>query len=161
MTSFDTGAMDALISAIGWVFGISMFLVGSSLLGFSFWWARTMETTGLGKPLTRALIAWVGIGVTTVGAGGMGIGTESALGYPFGDSSGGLVVFAYLLGIRLATWELAVSHGLLHQLAQRTESGVHQVCAWSTGALLAMTWCLLAIMSFLCFVVGLNMAFAS
>lgn len=161
MTSIDTGAMDALISAVGWVFGISMLLVGGSLYGFAFWWAPAIRTTSLGKPLARAVVAWIGIGLVTFGAAGVAIGTESLLGYPFGSSSGGLVLFAYLLGMRLATWELAVSHGLLHQLHERTDSGLHLACAWATAALYAAAWGFFVLLAFICFVVGSNMAFNS
>ncbi len=162
MTGFDTDAYDAIIVGVGWLLGLSMVLVGGSLVAFTFWWATQMSRVrGLGKPLARALLAWTGIGLATFGAASIAIGTEAALGYPFGDSSGGMVLFAYLLGLRLATWELAVSHGVLHGLTARTESTLHQAAAWVTAAFLAGASLLFVAHGFICFVVGLNMAFGS
>ncbi len=157
--SFDTDSLDAIITGVGWLVGLSMVLVGGSIVGFAFWWARALEAPGLGKLALRAVPSWAGILLVSSGAAGIAVGTEAALGYPFGASSGGLVLFAYLLGLRLATWELALAHGLLRQLAARTGAGLHAACAGLCGAALGGAWLLLCAHSFICFVVGLNMAF--
>ena len=156
--SIDNQSIGAIISAIGWLVGLSMLLVGGSILGFAFWWARALVAPGLAKLFLRSTLAWIGIVLTTFGTAGICLGTEVALGAPFGRSSGGMVLFAYLLGLRLITFELATSHGLLRQLERRTDSGLHDVLAWVTGAAGALAWVITAGFGFLCFVTAINMA---
>ena len=159
MTSFDVESVDAFITAIGWVLGLSLIFVASSVVGFTFWWAQALDEPGLLTLIGRTMLAFFGILLITAGGASCAIGTESALGYPFGASSGGTVLFAYLLGLRLATLELAASHGLLRQLADRTESTLHTAFAMATLATGSLVWGFTALLSFICFVVAMNMAF--
>ncbi|MBX3273775.1 MAG: hypothetical protein KF729_26155 [Sandaracinaceae bacterium] len=155
--TFDTQSIDAVIGALGWILGLSLTLSAGSGLAFAMWWALALDAPGLAKLALRAALAWASLLVTTLGIASLGVAIEVSLGYPFGASSGGLSLFAYLAGLRMATAELAVSHGLLRQHAQRTGSGASAAAAAATAGALALAWGCAALMTFVCAVVGLNM----
>lgn len=159
--SIDTQTLDAVMISFGWLLGISLSLIALSGVGFVFWWAQAMEAPGLVKITARAALSWMMIAVAVVGAMSIAVAVEASLGFPFGASSGGLVLWAYLLGLTLGTWELATSFALLHQKAEREDSGVCRGLAAMTAATGVFVWALRAATTFICVVVALTMAFGS
>lgn len=160
MVSIDTQSLDAVIGTFGWVVGLALILVATSVFGLTVFWARALDEPGLGRIIGRTVLAFLAVGMMTGGGMLLGIGTEAFLGYPFGQTSGGTVLFAYLLGLTLATMELALTHGLARRLADRTESTLPGLFAWGAFGLGQVTWGLTLAMAFICFVVAINMALA-
>lgn len=158
--SIDTQALDAVIGTFGWVVGLALILVATSLFGLTVHFARSLVDPGLGRIVGRAVLAFVAIAMITAGGALLGIGTEAFLGYPFGESSGGTVLFAYLGGLALSTMELAMTFGLARRLADRSESRLHALFAWATLAAGHVACVLTLILAFVCLVVGINMATA-
>ncbi len=155
--SIDTQSLDTTISAIGWVLGLSCVLVAGSVVGFTTWWARALTSPSLGKLLGRTTIALVGIGGLVVGAVLIAIGAEVTAGTPFGPASGGTVVYAYLMGALLATFEIGRTHDLLREHAERTDSRLSHGLSVLALATTCGTLLLSALIAFAAFVVTLNM----
>jgi len=130
------------MTGFGWLLGLSLTLIAASGVGFVLWWAPAMERPGLLKITARAFVSWASIGLAVIGAMSLAVAIEASLGFPFGASSGGLVLWAYALGLTLGTWELATSLGLLHQRAEREGSGLARACATMTAGLGAIVWAL-------------------
>jgi len=138
--SIDTQTLDAVMISFAWLLGASLGLIAASGVGFVFWWAQAMERPGLAKITIRAALSWLSIAVAVVAGMSLAIGLEASLGYPFGASSGGLVLWAYVLGLALGTRELATSFALLHRRAEREDSGLGRAMAAMTAATGVFVW---------------------
>ena len=135
-----------------------MILVGFSMFGLAVHFARTIDPASVARILGRGALAFVAIVTMTIGGWLAALGTEALLGFPFGDSSGGLVLFAYLGGLALGTMELSLTHGLLRRSADATESMPVELTAHAVFVAGQLALCLTLLMAFICFVVAITMA---
>ena len=156
--SIDANSLDAMVSAMGWLLGLSSALVAGSIFGFTSWWASALRAPSLAVLLGRGVLAFFAIGLLTFGLAAIAIAIEAMAGYPFGPSSGGTVLLAYVTGMRLATFELAVSAVMLTQHSERTDATLSRLLATLTSAFTVVSWYLTTALAFIVAIVMLNMS---
>lgn len=110
--------IDTILASAGWIGGLMLLGVAGSLLGLAWWWAQAMDEIDLPRLFARGFLAGLGLVLTLAGTWGLAIGTEVALGYPLGRSSGGTALIAYWVTLALTNRDLCLSAALLHR-AQR------------------------------------------